>query len=969
MSTSVRAAAHAAVLVVLSACADVSAPFAPGSTDSATVTVLPSAVPTARAVSFTSTASSVAGARVLAAAGSIACGSAATSGAVPCQQAATAKLVSQMGPDAVLALGNNAFDNGTLSDYREFYAPTWGAFKNVTHPVPGDREYATTNAQGYFDYFNGVGVQSGLAGNRGKGWYSYDIDGWHVVALNSNCANVGGCGVGSPQEQWLRADLAASKAPCTIAYLQQGLFSSGAKGGNSAVRPLYDVLGQNDVDIVFSAGDYDYERFAPQTSAGVADATHGFRAFNVGVGGKQLRSWGVTQPQSAVRLNGSFGVVKLVMHAASYDWAFVPVTAGSATDSGTGTCNAARNNVAPTATISAPANGVSVTQGSSVTFTGSASDPEDGALSGASLVWTSSIDGQIGTGSTFVKALSPGAHIITLTATDAFGATSTASHNLTVSVVTPNQAPTGWIVTPANNFTAARGVAVLFSAAGSDPEDGALAGNAFTWTSSIDGNIGTGVSFSKSNLSVGTHVIAMTATDSKGATFTHNRTITITAAVAANQAPVASIAAPTNGASVVAGTSVTFTGSATDAESGALSGTALVWTSSRDGQIGTGASFTKSNLTVGTHTITLTAKDPQNAVASVTRTLTVTAAPAPANVAPVARYTFFCAQLACTFDGSSSSDDVGVTQYYWTWGDGTTTTSATAATSHAFATAGSRTVSLRVSDAAGLASTSSQTVVTTVPVTSSASAEPAGLRMIDDQPFDCMPLSSCGFSWALGQTYANAVAIVQDPTAPKSGANVAVQTFTSALPGGSSPATVELSFMGSQAVRTLYVSTWMKLSNNFQGHPTATNKLIHLCIDGMNKVFLEARGQGSGLLTPAFGLQGLQANYTADDGTGTMVTANSHNLMPNVTNTTVKRGQWQHYEIVAVANTVGVADGSLDLWLDGVHTLHYTGIEFIASGSPSRWDTVQWSPTWGGGGGTIVTPFTLSMDHMYLSGK
>jgi PKD repeat protein len=258
-------------------------------------------------------------------------------------------------------------------------------------------------------------------------------------------------------------------------------------------------------------------------------------------------------------------------------------------------------NQPPTATISAPANNASVTQGVAVTFTGAGSDPQNGALTGASLTWTSSINGQIGTGVSFsTTTLSAGTHVITLTATDAQGATDTDTRSITI---VANQPPVATIATPANNALFSGSSSVSFNGTGSDPENGTLNGASLVWTSSINRQIGTGTSFTTSTLSGGTHTITLTARDALGAIGTATRTIII------NRPPTASITAPANSASFTQGTGVALTGTGTDPEDGTLSDASLVWTSSRDGQIGTGASFSTLSLSLGTHVITLTAKD------------------------------------------------------------------------------------------------------------------------------------------------------------------------------------------------------------------------------------------------------------------------------------------------------------------------------------------------------------------------
>jgi hypothetical protein len=206
--------------------------------------------------------------------------------------------------------------------------------------VPGNHEYQTDpGASGYFDYFNGEGRNKGRAGRRGKGYYSWNLGAWHLIALNSTCDAVGGCGAGSAQEQWLRADLAANPTQCTLAFWHHPRWSSGLAGNNSNMGSLVTDLYRAKADVILTGHDHLYERFAPQSPSSAADPAAGLREFVVGTGGKSLVDWDAIQPNSEVRNNSTFGVLRLTLHASSYDWRFAPIAGQSFTDSGSTSCH------------------------------------------------------------------------------------------------------------------------------------------------------------------------------------------------------------------------------------------------------------------------------------------------------------------------------------------------------------------------------------------------------------------------------------------------------------------------------------------------------------------------------------------------------------------------------------------------------------------------------------------------------
>lgn len=245
---------------------------------------------------------------------------------------ATASLLDRL-PGTIAALGDTAYESGTPREFSECYEPTWGRHRDRTRPAPGDHEYRTEDAAGYFGYFGST------AGRPGEGWYSYKVGDWHVIALNSNCGRVS-CEQGSPQVQWLEADLAQSNARCTLAYWHHPRFSSGAHGSTRSVQPLWQALWDGGAEIVLSGHDHDYERFAPLGAGSSPDPDRGMRQFVVGTGGATLRGFGLFPAGgSEVREAGSHGVLQLTLGEGRYDWRFVPVEGESFTDSGSGSCH------------------------------------------------------------------------------------------------------------------------------------------------------------------------------------------------------------------------------------------------------------------------------------------------------------------------------------------------------------------------------------------------------------------------------------------------------------------------------------------------------------------------------------------------------------------------------------------------------------------------------------------------------
>jgi len=611
----------------------------------------------------------------------------------------------------------------------------------------------------------------------------------------------------------------------------------------------------------------------------------------------------------------------------------------------------ATTNLAPTAWINTPSNLATAGQGAPVWFAGGGSDPENGMLTGTSLVWKTSLNGQIGTGALITRSnLAVGKHTVTLTATDALGATSSQYRTLTITA-SANRAPVAAISSPLIGANFAQGAPVAFTGSGTDPEQGALTGAALVWKSSQNGQIGTGTSFSTSGLSAGTHTITLTAKDAGGLTATASRSV----AIHANASPSVTISSPALYASFAQGASVQFSGSASDLQDGVLSGAALVWRSDRDGQIGTGTSFTRSNLNAGQHQISLTATDSRGAKTVTTRTITITSSPVAtvsvtlsSTTAQVGAITTATAVLR-----NSSGALLAGRPIAWSTSNGALAKVSSTGLVTALG-AGSVNVIAASEGKTGQASLTISAVSTQSSPTGA--NEPTGMTLITDRAFNCAT-TSCEGGWG-GQS--NNFTIVQDGTAPRSASSIGQMRYPAGMSGGVGPAQTWRS-LGNR--KTVYISTWLKFSSNFQNHSTGVNKVLHIWINGINRLVLIGRGQG---LATVIGLQQLAAPY--NDGRGQIAT--SVHLLPNVVSTAaMTRNQWHKIEIVLVANTPGLANGSVTMYQNGTKVLQYSGIMYAAAGGNGAWEQMNWNPTWGGMGGTVTSDMYMWMDHLYASGK
>ncbi len=281
---------------------------------------------------------------VLMAAGDIACDPASPyfrlglGSSARCRHKYTSDLLVAQKPTVVLTLGDNQYEDGAFEKFLASYSPTWGRVKPITRPSLGNHDYRTPGASGYFDYFGAA------AGRRGRGYYSFDVGSWHIVVLNSNCWRVNrgtapnGCAKGSPQNNWLERNLAATTKPCILAAFHHPRWSSAYHGNTWSVAPFVRDLYRARADVLLVGHDHSYERFRLQRPDGRASSS-GIRQFVVGTGGKSLYRRATLRPNSQVFQGHTFGVLQLTLRPRSYSWRFVPEAGRRFTDSGWTRCH------------------------------------------------------------------------------------------------------------------------------------------------------------------------------------------------------------------------------------------------------------------------------------------------------------------------------------------------------------------------------------------------------------------------------------------------------------------------------------------------------------------------------------------------------------------------------------------------------------------------------------------------------
>ena len=249
------------------------------------------------------------------AAGDISCPASSVTRELECRQADTASLALSLKPKAVLALGDLQYPGGALADFKASYAKSWGKLKTITYPVPGNHEYLTKDASGYFNYFGS------RASPKNGGYFSFDLGSWHIVAINSEI-DVSDT---SAQRIWLRADLAATRQPCIMAYWHQPRFSTGFHTDNAKYQGLWQDLYKAGADVVINGHSHDYERFLPLDPAGKIDRAKGITEFVSGMGGYGQESMNASNNKVATRQNNVFGLLQLDLAQNGLHYKFVAI--------------------------------------------------------------------------------------------------------------------------------------------------------------------------------------------------------------------------------------------------------------------------------------------------------------------------------------------------------------------------------------------------------------------------------------------------------------------------------------------------------------------------------------------------------------------------------------------------------------------------------------------------------------------
>src|SRR6266699_379632 len=500
----------------------------------------------------------------------------------------TADLLDHIG-GTVITVGDNAYASGSLTESQNCYAPTWGRSLPRTRPVPGDKDYQTSGASGYFSYFGAA------AGQSGKGYYSYDLGTWHVIALNSSVSTA----AGSAQEVWLKSDLAATNKRCIVAYFHYPLFSS--QNGSQvwgAVQPLWNDLYTARADVVLGAHFQFYERFAQQTPAGVRDSLGGIREFVVGTGGQSWSSFGTPYPTSQVRSTQTWGVLKVTLNSASYDWQFIPIQGQTFTDAGSTACH---TKGAVASVIVSPSS-ASLSPAGTVQLTATPQDAGDNPLLDRAVTWSSS--------NTSIATVSANG-LVTAVASGPATITAHSENKSGTAAITVNSAPVATVTVSPTPATIVAGYTQQLTASLYDANGNLLSGRIVTWSS--DNPAVATVSNAGLVTAVAPGAANITDTsEGKGGS----------AAITVNPAPVASVSVSPTAATVGVGATQQITATLHDALGNVLTGRVITWSTDAAGVATVDANGLVTAVAAGTANVTATSEG-KSATAAVTVTIPV----------------------------------------------------------------------------------------------------------------------------------------------------------------------------------------------------------------------------------------------------------------------------------------------------------------------------------------------------------
>src|SRR6266566_4752608 len=524
-------------------------------------------------------------------------------------------------PGTVFTLGDNVLGSSTqVPDFNNCYDPSWGRHKARTHPANDHLEYWIAGASTYFDYFGSA------AGERGKGYYSYELGAWHIVVLNTGVSTA----AGSPQELWLKADLAASTKRCTLAYWHMPRFSSTGTAVRDAVKPLWDDLYAVGAELVLNAHYDVYERFAPQTPAGVLDAAFGIRQFTVGTGGMGTGAVNTVQPNSEMRNPTVYGVLKLTLSTDGYAWQFIRSGGSVFTDAGSGSCHDPASGGPPVATVDVTPAAASVQVGQTVQLTATLKDATGNILTGRTVTWASSNTSTATVSATgLVTGVAPGPATITATSE---GKSGSAAVTVTAGAVSASQSTVAAAPASLAAGSGSSTITVTVKDAGGNPITGATVVLAATGS----GNTLTQPSGTTDAAGVATGTLSSTGAGTKTVSATANGTAitqTATVTVAPGSVSAAQSTVTTAPASITAGSGVsTITVTAKDASGNPIGGATVVLAATGSGNTLTQPTGLTDGTGVATGTFSSTVAESKTVSATtngtaITQTATVAVAP------------------------------------------------------------------------------------------------------------------------------------------------------------------------------------------------------------------------------------------------------------------------------------------------------------------------------------------------------